>query len=100
MFPMAASFRAGKRLVEADLYALLGAGSTCINSSWEPHGFIGGGMKIYVLKWMAIRVDMRSNMHTINRSDGSNKFQRDLDMLIGISLQIPPTKKNYVNTTS
>jgi hypothetical protein len=90
MIPMEASFKAGKKTVEADLYAIVGAGSARINSSWEPHGFIGGGMKIYILKWMAIRVDLRNNLHSINKPDGTNKFEQDLDLLTGISFQIPP----------
>ncbi len=90
MLPMTAAFKAGKSIVEADLFAVLGVGAISINSTWEPHGFFGGGMKIYLLKWFAVRVDMRSNFHAIKKPGGGDKFERNLSLLFGTSFRLPP----------
>ena len=44
MINFPAAYRMGEKVIEADLYILLGGGTINLNSSYEPHGFIGGGM--------------------------------------------------------
>lgn len=89
-----AAYKMGKHVIETELYILLGGGTININSSYEPHGFIGGGMKIYTGKpWLAVRVDLRDTFHTINKPGGDNEFDQDLLFMAGLSFQIPPKIK-------
>ncbi|MBI2091694.1 MAG: hypothetical protein HYT75_01685 [Deltaproteobacteria bacterium] len=91
MISFPSAYRIGKHTIEADLYVLLGGGTININSSYEPHGFIGGGMKIYAFKpWFAIRAEMRDTFHTTNKPGGVNEFDQDLLFNAGLSFQAPP----------
>lgn len=91
MISFPAAYRVGKHIIETDLYMLFGGGTANINSSYEPHGFIGGGMKIYTGKpWLAIRVDLKETFHTTNKPGGDNEFDQDLILVAGLSFQIPP----------
>lgn len=89
-----AAYRVGKNVIETDLFVLLGGGTININSSYEPHGFIGGGMKIYTAKkWLAIRIDLKDTFHTTNKPGGDNEFDQDLIFTAGLSFLIPPRIK-------
>ncbi len=91
MISFPSAYRIGKKTIESDLYILLGGGTININSSYEPHGFIGGGMKIYAFKpWFAIRAEMRDTFHTTNKPGGDNEFDQDLLFNAGFSFQMPP----------
>lgn len=91
MISFPAAYRIGKNVVETDLYVLFGGGTININSAYEPHGFIGGGMKIYMGRpWLALRVELRDTFHTTNKPGGENEFDQDLLFLAGFSFQIPP----------
>jgi hypothetical protein len=90
MIAMPAAFAAGDSVVQANLYSILGVGAIGINDAWHPHGFIGGGMKIFPgLDWMAIRVDIRTGLHPINTPSGE-KFDQNLSLMVGLSFLIPP----------
>jgi len=85
-------------VVRADLFMIAGFGTININDAWEPHGIFGGGMRIYLYKsFLAIRVDLRTNFHSINKPGGGNKFEQNLNLLIGLSFQIPPVIKRDVD---
>ena len=88
-----ASLRIKKHTIESDLYLMLGAGTININSSFEPLGVLGGGMKIYALPWLALRFEIRNMFHTTNKPGGAN--EKDFDLLFngGISFKIPPKIK-------
>ena len=91
MISFPAAYRVGRHVIETDLYILFGGGVININSSYEPHGFIGGGMKIYTGKpWLAVRVDLKDTFHTTNKPGGDNEFDQDLLFVAGLSFQIPP----------
>ena len=90
MISMPAAFTAGGTVVQANLYSILGVGAININDAWHPHGFIGGGMKIFPgLDWLAIRVDLRTGLQSIDTPSGK-KFDQDLSLMLGLSFQIPP----------
>jgi len=90
-----AAYRMGKHAVENDLYMIAGAGTMRINSSFEPCGFIGGGMKIYAWKpWFAIRVELIDQFHTTGKPAGKTKFDQDVVTLVGLSFQLPPKFKD------
>lgn len=90
MINFPAAYRMGEKVIEADLYILLGGGTINLNSSYEPHGFIGGGMKIYLGKpWLAVRVDLKDTFHTTEKP-ASTEFDQDLLFTAGLSFQMPP----------
>ena len=91
MIAFPAAYRVGKHVIETDLYILVGGGAIYVNSSYEPQGFIGGGMKIYTGKpLLAIRIDLKETFHTTNKPGGGNEFDQDLRFVAGLSFQIPP----------
>lgn len=90
MISVPAAFRVGKSTVEMDLFLLAGGGTTGINESFEPQGFIGGGFKLFVGKpWLAVRLDVRDTFHTTAKP-GSDEYDQDLLLILGVSFQIPP----------
>lgn len=91
MLSMPCAFRMRSIPAEADLFLLLGVGTININSSYEPHGFIGGGMKIFVgWPWLAIRIDLRTSMHSTPKTGGDKEFDQDLLLMVGLSFNVPP----------
>lgn len=93
MIAFPAAYRVGTHIIETDLYVLLGAGTININSGYQPHGFIGGGMKIYTGEpWLAVRVDLRDTFHS-TKKPSSTEFDQDLLFIAGLSFQVPPRIK-------
>lgn len=91
MFSLPASFRIGKRTIENDFFILAGGGTINLNSSYEPHGFIGGGLKTYFWKpWLAWRTDVRGSFHTTGKPGGQNELDADVMIVTGLSFQLPP----------
>lgn len=90
MIILPAAFLTGDSAVQAELYSIFGLGTIAIDDKWQPHGFIGGGMKIFPgLDWLAIRVDLRTGMHGIDTPSGA-VFDQDLSLMLGLALPIPP----------
>jgi hypothetical protein len=87
-----AAFRAGKSIVECDLYFTLGAGSIWINRHYEPMGVIGGGMKIYTgWPWLVPRIDINTYIHPTPNNSGTT-YDGDVATLIGLSFVFPEKK--------
>lgn len=95
MFSFPTEIGLGKHVIATDLLVLLGGGTIIINSSYEPHGFIGGGVKVYTgLPWLAWRTDVKSTFHTTGKPGGANEFDVDILLTTGLSFQLPPSIKN------
>ena len=83
------AFRAGKSVIDCDLFATLGVGGMWINRSWQPLGIIGGGMKIYLpVPWLAIRFDVDSVLHPTPKPEGDS-FNADVMFNFGVSFLFP-----------
>lgn len=84
-----AALRVGDSLLEMDFYLTLGAGAMSINSTWEPAGLIGGGVKFYTGKpWLAFVIDVNNYVHYTPIPAG-NKFDFDVIFTGGVSFLIP-----------
>ncbi len=78
-------FRAGKTLIECDLFTYLGGGTMQINDEWEPAGLVGGGMRFYMpVRHFSIRVDIASYLHP-TATPGGDRFNADVLMNLGLS---------------
>ncbi len=87
-----AAFRAGKSIVECDLYFVLGVGSIWINRHYEPMGTVGGGMKVYTKwPWLVPRIDVNSYIHPTPNDSGTT-YDADIATILGLSF-VFPTKK-------
>ena len=84
----------GSHLFEADLIATVGVGATKIASGWKPHGFVGGGVRLYFgIPWLAFRIDIRDTFHSTPRPNQKDAFDEDLLFLFGFTFEIPPKIK-------
>ena len=81
-------FKTGKNMVTADIFLTLGAGPMKINDYWEPTGLIGGGMRVYLNKWLTLRFDVNSYIHPIRRG-GTETINSDLAMFGGLGILFP-----------
>jgi len=82
-------FRAGKNIIECDMYLTVGAGTILINRHYEPMGVIGGGIKIYTgWPWLAIRIDVNTYLHPTPNPTGDT-FNGDISMNGGVSFLFP-----------
>jgi hypothetical protein len=87
------AFRAGKSIIECDLFMTVGGGGIKVNRVWEWMIVIGGGMRIYTpLKWFAVRFDVNSYLHPTPNPTG-NTFDSDIAMNLGLSFIIPAKKQ-------
>ncbi|HPW45970.1 MAG TPA: hypothetical protein PKU96_06340 [bacterium] len=87
-----AAFRAGKSIIQCDLFATLGGGSIQINNIWKYLLVIGGGIRVYTpIPWFAVRFDVNSYMHPTPGIGGS-AFNADILMNLGFSVMLPPRK--------
>lgn len=87
-----AAFRAGKSVIECDLYLTLGVGALWINRQYEPLGVVGGGMKIYTgWPWLAARVDINTYIHPTPVPNGT-KYDADVATVLGLSFMFPERK--------
>lgn len=95
MFSNDAALRVGSSLVEMDFFGTLGVGPMKINSSWEPTGLIGGGIKIYPgISWLAVRIDVNSYLH-YTPQPGPDRFDADVLFLVGLSFVFPTDPSPY-----
>lgn len=86
------AFRAGKTIIECDLYLTLGMGMIQINRQWKPMGLVGGGMKVYLpVPWLAVRFDVNSPIHPTPKP-GGNSFNADIAFNLGLSFLVPQRK--------
>lgn len=86
------AFRAGKSIIECDLYFTLGGGAIWINRQWKPMGLLGGGMKIYFdPPWVALRLDVNTPMHPTPKP-GGDVFTADVMFNAGVSFLFPVRK--------
>lgn len=83
------ALRAGKTIIELDLFMTLGVGAMWLNQYWKPLGVVGGGVKAFLGEpWFAIRVDVVNYIHEVPRPP-SNPIDCDVVFMGGISLFLP-----------
>ena len=86
------AFRAGKSIIQCDLFATLGGGGIQINNIWKYLLVIGGGIRVYTpIPWFAVRFDINSYMHP-TPGPGGSAFNADILMNMGFSVMLPPRK--------
>ena len=92
-----AAFKAGKSIIDCDLFLTVGAGSMQINRDWEWLAVIGGGIKVYTpMRWMAVRFDVNSYMHPTPKP-GGNSFNADMALNLGFSFFVQPHMKKALS---
>lgn len=88
-----AAIKAGKSIIDCDLFLTLGAGSMQINREWQWLALIGGGIKVYMpMRWMAVRFDVNSYLHPTPKP-GGNSFNADMAINLGFSFFVQPNLK-------
>lgn len=76
----------GPDWVPMDFYLTLGSGAMKLNSSWEPYGLIGGGVKFYTgLPWLGVTVDVDNYAHMTPILTGDT-FDMDTLFTVGLAL--------------
>ncbi|MGB1012565.1 MAG: OmpA family protein [Nannocystaceae bacterium] len=64
-------------------FGLLGASTTSLGGDIDPSLNIGGGVKFYVNRWLALRLDVVDNVAT--RLGVGNRRSNNLEVLLGLS---------------
>lgn len=83
------AFRAGKSIIECDLFMTLGGGAIWINREWKPMGVIGGGIKIFFTPpWVALRFDVNTPIHPTPKP-GGDSINADVMFNLGVSFFFP-----------
>ncbi|MFH0800642.1 MAG: hypothetical protein V2A66_10765 [Pseudomonadota bacterium] len=86
------AIRAGKTIIDSDLFFTLGGGTIYINHEWKPAFVVGGGIKVYTpLPWLAVRFDVNALLHPTPIPSG-DKFNADVIMNGGVSFLFPVRK--------
>jgi len=80
-------------------FGLLGASSDALGTDLDPSLNIGGGLKFYVNRWLALRVDIVDNVAT--RLGVGNGRSHNLEALFGLSFVLnrkKPVKRSLVDS--
>jgi len=83
------ALRAGKSIIDCELFMTLGGGVTQINGQWKWLALIGGGMKVFFPPpWIALRFDVNSPIHPTPKP-GGNSINADIMFNLGVSFFFP-----------
>lgn len=83
------AFRAGKTIIDCDLFMTIGVGATRINEQWKWLALIGGGIRIYFPPpWVALRFDVNSPIHPTPKP-GGDSINADVMFNLGVSFFFP-----------
>ena len=84
--------KVGKHGLSCDIFLNLGVGPGYFNAYWEPVGTVGGGLRAYISKWVAIRFDVNTYIHPL-RSGNTERVNADMGVMGGISILFPTRRK-------
>lgn len=94
------AIRAGKSVIECDLFMFVGGGGTYINASWEPTAIVGGGVRLFTpLKWFSTRIDVQNVIHS-TPVPGGDTLNADVMFNLGVSVFFNAKEKKKTEDTS
>lgn len=87
-FPVAMMVFRKNKVVQGDLFLTGGAGYFAINETYGFSGNMGGGIKVYWTRYLALRAEARNFFITAG-PNGSEKFTSNSLMMLGLTFFFP-----------